>query len=316
MSQIANILLPLFAVIALGAILRGAGFAPPGFFREMNRLVYWVAIPCFLFYKTAEATLEGVSAVRVSAVVLAGMLGAIGLGYLAAWALHLPRTQTGAFVQGGYRGNLAYVGLPVALMALSAGGAPAEPGLEAAAVITVALSIPAYNIAAISILVGSREGGAGQFMPRIRQLLLRLGTNPLLISCLAGLGVLAFGWRLPAALRETCKTIGDMTTPLALLGIGATLTFGSLRAYWRTAGLATLVKLVGSPLIGLLCAALLGLSAGERGVALIFLASPTAAASYVMAQQLGADDLLAANIIVVSTVLSALALGVVLALTA
>ena len=74
-----------------------------------------------------------------------------------------------------------------------------------------------------------------------------------------------------------------MNTPLALLGIGASLSFSGLRAHWRTAGIATLIKIVASPLAGLALAVGLGLSAGERLVALIFLACPTAAASYVMA---------------------------------
>lgn len=314
MTEIVNVLLPLFAVIALGAVLRGVRFAPPNFFRETNRLVYWVAIPCYLFYKTAETSIEGVSAVRVSSVVIGGMVMAIVLGYGAAWVLRLPDAKTGAFVQGAYRGNLAYIGLPVTLLALSAGG-HSTPGLEAAAVITVALSIPVYNAAAVFILIGSQGGGGGQTRQRARQLAARVATNPLLVSCLAGLAVVAVGWRLPAPLRAVCKTIGDMNTPLALLGIGAALSFSGLRAHWRNAGIATLIKLVASPLSGLAFAALLGLSASELRIALIFLVCPTAAASYVMAQQLGADEQLAANIIVVSTVLSILALAVVLMLT-
>lgn len=311
MAQLVNVLLPIFAVIALGTVLRRVKFVPPGFFRETNRLVYWIAIPCYLFYKTAEATLVGASAVRVSAVVLGGMFAAIAIGYLVAHALRLPARQTAALVQGAYRGNLAYIGLPVVLLALSTGATP-EAGLEAAAMIGIALSIPAYNMAAVPILLGSQGRQPGHLRQRARQLLARLATNPLLLSCLAGLAMLALGWRLPAPLRATCKTIGDMTTPLALLGIGASLTFDSLRIHWRNAGIAAAVKLVASPLVGLALAAILGLNAGELKLALIFLASPTAAASYVMAQQLGADDLLAANIIVVSTVLSVLALGVVL----
>jgi predicted permease len=49
-------------------------------------------------------------------------------------------------------------------------------------------------------------------------------------------------------------------------------------------------------------------------MALILLACPTAAASYVMAQQLGSDDGLAANIIMVSTVFAVPALAAIVAL--
>ncbi len=59
MAEVANVLLPIFAVIALGAVLRNARFAPPQVFHETNRLVYWIALPPYLFYKTAESQLEG-----------------------------------------------------------------------------------------------------------------------------------------------------------------------------------------------------------------------------------------------------------------
>jgi predicted permease len=125
---------------------------------------------------------------------------------------------------------------------------------------------------------------------------------------------MALGWKLPTPVRQTCATIGDMVTPLALLGIGASLTFSTLREHATNATVASLVKVVGAPLLGLLVASWLGLSRPELRMALIFLACPTAAASYVMAQQLGSDDGLAANTIVLSTLLSLPALAVIVAL--
>jgi len=69
-----------------------------------------------------------------------------------------------------------------------------------------------------------------------------------------------------------------------------------------------------APLVGLLVASLLGLGAGETRIALILLACPTAVASYIMADQLGAAGQLAATIVVLSTVLSMLSLGLVVGL--
>jgi len=50
-------------------------------------------------------------------------------------------------------------------------------------------------------------------------------------------------------------------------------------------------------------------------MALIFLACPSATVTYIMAQQMGADDGLAANIVVLSTLLALPSLAVVLTLT-
>lgn len=315
MVDVANILLPLFAVIGLGAALRNAGFAPPQLFQQTNRLVFWVGIPAYLFYKTAESQLQGDAAVRVFAVIFGAMVSTIALGYLIARLLRLPAASASAFVQGAYRSNVVYVGLPVVFLALAARNTEQLPTLQAVAVISIALLLPIYNTVAVLVLAAGREGGREQLPRRLRELVVRLVTNPLILSCVAGLAVLGLGWKLPQPIRQTCETLGDMTTPLALLGIGASLTFTTLRLHWRRATMATAIKLVAAPLIGLMLAQWLGLSPTELRMALIFLACPAATASYIMAQQMGADDGLAANIVVVSTVLALPALAVVVALT-
>lgn len=314
MAEVANILLPIVAVIGLGAALRHGRFASPRLFAETNRLVYWVALPAYLFYKTAESKLQGDSAVRVFAVLVGGMALSVALGYLIARLLRLPPRSTSAFVQGSYRSNLAYVGLPITLMAVAARAGSQSAALQAVAVLSIALLMPIYNVVAVFVLLAGHEGSREQLPHRLRELGFRLVTNPLILACAAGLLVMALGWTLPAPLRETLSIVGDMTTPLALLGIGATLSFATLRSYLRNAGTAASIKAVASPLFGLAIAAALGLSRPETRMALIYLACPTAAASYVMAQQLGADEGLAANIIVASTLLSIPVLALIIGL--
>ncbi len=315
MAEVANVLLPIFALIALGAVLRYARFAPPQLFRETNRLVYWVSLPAFLFYQTAESQLQGAAAARIFAVLAGGMLLSILLAYLVARVMRLSRRTTSAFVQGSYRSNLAYVGLPIVLLAVASHGGPRTAELQALSVISIALLTPIYNFVAVFVLLAGREGSRDQLPQRLRELLFRLVTNPLILSCAAGLVVMALGWKIPPPIRQTLVLVGSMTTPLALLGVGAVLTFATLRAYARNASVAALIKTVAAPLLGLLVATRLGVSGAELRMALIFLACPTAVASYVMAQQLGSDDGLAGNIVVVSTLFSLPAIAAVIALT-
>ncbi|MGE5602009.1 MAG: AEC family transporter [Nitrososphaerales archaeon] len=315
MADVANVLLPIFAVIALGAGLRNGGFASPQVFRETNRIVYWVALPAYLFYKTAESQLPGDAAARVFAVLFGVMLLSIALGYAIARLLQLSPRSTSAFVQGAYRSNLAYVGLPIVLLAVQQSGGSQIAALQALSVISIALLVPIYNFAAVFVLLSGRESTRGELPQRLRELLLRLVTNPLILACAAGMLVMVLGWKLPQPLRETAKIVGDMATPLALLGIGAALSFGTLRAHVRNATAAAGIKAVAGPLLGLLLGGWLGMSRPELRISLIFLACPTAGASYIMAQQLGSDDSLAANIVVMSTLLALPALAFIVALT-
>ncbi len=103
--------------------------------------------------------------------------------------------------------------------------------------------------------------------------------------------------------------MGQLATPLALLGIGASLTLTALRSRLVPAAAATMVKLAIAPLMGYLVGTRLGLSPVELRIALIYLASPSALAGYIMAQELGADDKLAASIVVLSTICSIPALA-------
>ncbi len=263
MSEVVNILLPIFAVIGLGAALRNSGFASPRLFSETNRLVYWVGLPAYLFYKTAESELRGDAALRVFGVLLGAMLLSIGVGYAVARVLRLSGRSTSAFVQGAYRSNLAYVGLPIVLMAVAAGAGSEEGALQAVSVVSIALLMPVYNFVAVIVLLAGREGSREQLPQRLRELAFRLVTNPLILACAAGLVVMALGWTLPPPLHETLSIIGDMTTPLALLGIGATLSFATLRSYARNASAAAFIKTAVSPLFGLGLAVLLGLSQPE-----------------------------------------------------
>jgi hypothetical protein len=140
-------------------------------------------------------------------------------------------------------------------------------------------------------------------------------TNPLILACAAGLVFVAFGWKLPPVVRQTCAIVGQMTAPLALLGVGGALTFASLRNRLVPATAASVIKVAIGPLIGYFVARWLMLSPTELRVAMIYLATPAAAASHVMAQRLGADDQLASSIIVVSTLLAMPALAVSLFVT-
>ncbi len=309
-----NTLVPLLAIVLLGAVLRRTRFASAGLFRETNRLLYWIALPALLFEETATAELGGDAALRVAGVILAATAACIGVGYVVAWLLRVPRHGTGAFVQGGFRGNLAYVGLPAITLALAGADGSIDPAVRTLAVLALALVVPIYNIVAVVVLVAS--GGAAPGQPAeartayLRKLGVALVTNPFIVACLAGLLFAVSGWELPAIVARTCATLGQMTTPLALLGVGATLSLTALRGRWAQAAGAALVKVGVAPLVGYLLVTALGLSPLELRIAMIYLATPTATASYVMAGQLGSDEQLAGAIIVLSTILSLPALAI------
>ena len=315
---VANTLAPVFGIVILGAVLQKTSFLSARLTREMNRLVYWVGLPCLLFDKTAKTSIAGGSALRVCLVLVAATAACIVAGYLISRLLRLPGPSEGAFVQAAFRGNLAYVGLPVVSYALSQApvtGAVAQLSgeqLQSLAVLSFAPIVPLYNAAAVLVLVAGSNRRAESPWPT---LLRSVATNPLLLACVVGLGWSNAGLPLPLWLGNTCRTVGQMSLPLALLGIGASLVTTRLRSQVTPSVLAALLKVAGAPMAGVLVANWLGLSAPERTLALLYLACPTAAAAYIMAQQLGGDEQLTSGTIVLSTMLSAGALAVILSIS-
>lgn len=308
---VVNILAPIFLLIGLGLVLRRQGFASEEFFRSLNRLIYWVALPALLFTKTASALPQLNAAVGIITVLLAGMLVCIAVGYLLAWRLGLEKRSTAAFVQGAYRGNIAFVGLPVVLYALTAVG-QGTPEVEALVLLALAPVIPVYNVAAVIVLAGATPAGAGHSWQQATVVLRSIVTNPLIIACLAGLAVAYSGLVLPDVLTRTLDLLGELALPGALLAMGASLRLRAIRTGGIVATAASLVKVLVAPLTGWLLAPVIGLTGPPLMIALLLLAMPTAVASYVMAQAMGADDTLASSIVMISTLLAIPVLSVIL----
>ncbi|MFP3938056.1 MAG: AEC family transporter, partial [Phycisphaerae bacterium] len=275
------------------------------FLRGLNRLVYWVALPALLFGKIVTAPAIGPEAGESFAIALAGTMAAVVVGLAVAAALRVPGQSVGTFVQASFRGNLAYVGLPVVLHAFDG-----NPQAETLAVLTLAPLVPIYNVVAVVVLLASRHKLSRS---AVRKMLLQIATNPLLLSCLAGLAVSAAGAGIPTAADRTLDVLAGLTLPAALLAVGGALVGARLRGRVLQSTSAAMVKLAIAPAVGLLTAYLLSAGREETFVGLILLACPTAVASHVLADQLGGDGDLSAATIALTTVLSIVPLTIIVA---
>lgn len=312
MMHMVHTLGPIVLIVAAGALLRRFGFAGRPFFDEANRLVYWVGLPALLFHKTSTAVLAGGAAGRVALLVLGGTAASLALAMLAAFLWKIPRPSRGALYQGAFRGNLAFAGLPVILFSLTGRGGTGDAALEATAVLALAPVIAVYNVVAVLVLLWGRHAGTdGVPAHPWRRMAVGVATNPLILSCLAGVAVAVAGIALPTWLERTASSLGQMALPIALLSIGAALSFESLRGRAAACAIGALIKVAAAPLAGLALACAMGIGGTELQIALIYLACPTAVASYVMTRQLRGDDQLAAGIVVLSTLLSLFSLGAV-----
>ena len=307
--QILDILAPVFLLIAIGAVLQKKEFVSANFLKEANRVTYWLGLPALIFSQLAKSFHQAEGA----GLMLGVMLGATGLlvvaAYLGAWLLRVPGAAAGTFVQGGFRGNLAFVGLPIIW---SLPDSPLAGGLSVrtAAIVTVAPMIVLYNTAGVVVLLLSQHTLSWRM---VRPFVQQLATTPPLLATLAGMGFAFAGWTLPPAIDKAFTALGEMALPLGLLGVGGSLVTVKLGTHWRWPLGAAILKTMIAPALGWLVGRALGLGGLELKMVMILLACPTAIVSYTVALELKGDEAIASGTIVLSVLTSLVSLAVILA---
>ena len=289
-------ILPVCLLVLLGAILNRTRFLPDVFFGQLNRLGFWLLLPCLLFSTLAKApTAASGIGLRIGLILCACSPIVTLLGWLAAQALKLPEGSCRSLMQAAMRGNLAYTALPILVYTFG-------EHTQAAAVAAFALAptIPFYNFWAVLILTRTDRGPEKH--PLLSTLLAVL-KNPLIIGCALGFLLMKTGLRVPPGLFKVPEELGRAALPCALIALGAGLTPERLRASFAPALTASLLKLLAMPAIGYVLARAAGFSDERLLITLLYLASPCAVTSYVMADQMGADKDLAGSAIALSTLL-------------
>ncbi len=294
--DILDTILPVFLVIGLGSYCRHRRLIPEGFLAPANRLVYYLAIPAMIFSSIARSALSR----HFSLPVLAGTLIPVVATYALAWLLArgtgVGRKHIGTFVQTAIHGNLGYIGFAVAFYFLGADG-------FAKASIVAGFLMILQNLLSVIVLQHHAPTNGARVSPR--QTVGKILGNPIILSAVAGMGYALLQLPLPQVAVRTLDILSALALPLALLVIGASLSFRTGRHPLGAVILPCALKLLFLPGAGLLCFHLLGLSSRTFLPGLILLAAPSATVTYVMAKELGGDTDLAITNISVSTALSA-----------
>jgi malate permease and related proteins len=303
-------LAPILLLIALGSVLAHLRFLGRDFIADLNKLVFWVTLPVLIFVGVAQIGHAGGQTVKLIVVLSASTVLVLGLGWLAGRGLKLPGAGVGTLAQAAFRGNLAYIGIPV--LAYAFADLPARNEEMATALLVMTTMTALFNVLAVLALQGAQQklgASSGAMIAR------SLATNPLIIACVAGLVFTLAGLHLPVFLSRTLETLGASAVPVALLCIGGSLATITLKGRRVAIIAAALLKVFAAPFIAWILCRLAGISGPDMRIALVLSACPTAVASFVMAGKLSGDEALASGSIALSTVLSAASLALALWVT-
>lgn len=281
-SEVAAVLLPVFCIAAIGYSWRRLGVAFDLEF--VTRLIMNVAGPCLVFDSLSTLQLPVQEFLTMVGASIAMLLGVAALGFLLLKALRL---SVMSFLPSLVIGNTGNLGLPLCLFAFG------EKGLGLAIAVYVTNSVGQFTL--VPLL---------QARTSMRKTLL---TTPVIYGALGGAAVLASHATVPDWLGDTIRLLGDLMIPLMLLALGHTI--GGLRArnLRRAVGLGA-ARLLLAFGVALGVSELLGLEGMAQGVLVMQGAMPAAVFTYLFAARYERDADDVAGIVLMSTLLGALAL--------
>ncbi len=297
-----TIVFPNLALMGLGFFMQRKNTIDTNFVDVASKLVFNFGLPCLLFFSVIKSTVHyGEQVILLSAGVLTTFILFFGAEIYAKFFVNDIKDK-GVFVQGVFRSNMAIISLSVV------GNAYGADGTSVGAVYMGVLTI-LYNV--LSVITLSRTQKDKNVTKQFAGILKKIFTNPLIVALVSAFIYKALSFpMLPKPIIKTGELLSNIALPLALICAGATLDMKSMFGLSGVSMQASIGRIVVAPILAIIIGVIFALSPMHFGVLFIMVASPAAAASYVMAKSMGGNDVLAANILAFTTVFSMLGMAI------
>ena len=305
-----NAVAPIIALVALGYFLKKSGLFGKEFAVSGNRLVFKVILPVMLFtniYKIENLEFSSFGHVGFSLLMIfiIWLIAVFSSGFITSEG-----PKRGSLIQGIFRSNYALIGMPIAEALFGA------EGIAAAAVLS-AFTIPLLNILAVIAL--SIFGSKNEKIS-VKKILFGIIKNPLIQGVAAGFFALFIRWIFNeneisfrlfdiVFIEKTAGYISTMATPLSLIVLGADFEFSAIRAMKKEIVFGTVMRCAAVPFIAVGTAFLLfadSFSGAQFAAVAALFTAPVAVSSVPMSQEMGGDVALSGQLVVWTTVFSAL----------
>ena len=284
--NILTIIAPVAVCIAAGYLWSRTGHDYDTTF--VTRLIMNLGAP-FLVLSSFQEAKPSLSA--IAEVGLAAVCATLVTAVAALLVLRLLRLDYRTYFPPVVFQNTGNMGLPLCLFAFG------DAGLALGIVVFVWVSLMNFTVG-VAIASGQRS---------LRKVL----RTSLVWATLLSLVLAVAGITLPAWIRNTAKILGDLTIPMMLITLGVSLARLSVRAFPRSAAIASMRFGFGFG-AGWLVATVFGLEGVARGVVILQFSMPPAVFNYHIAARYQHNSDEVAGVVVTGTVMSALVVPLVL----
>lgn len=323
-----NAITPIVLLILLGFGLKRIGFLSDDFLQTANKFVFNVSLPVLLFFNVYN--IGNLGEIQWTTVIFALIIILILFvsGFVYSKLFIKDNRQKGVVWQSFYRSNFAIIGLP---LSQALGG---TEGIAIASILS-AFSIPVFNaLAVVSLSVYTFSDGKNKIS--IKDILLKIAKNPLIIGVTLGLVMLGIRQFIPVGtdgeyvftiknnlpfLYDATEMLSKIASPLALVVLGGKFRFEAIKELKNQIIAGSFARIIFAPALGIATAILLSDISGffsftpaHYAAFIALFGSPVAVSSAIMASQMDNDDQLANQILVWTSIASVLTVFVMVVL--
>lgn len=227
------------------------------------------------------------------AVVIFGIL--ILLSYVIAFVWKVPASQSGVYRCMVVFSNIGFMGIPLV---------KAMYGDEA--VLYASIFLIPFNILIYTF-------GAWQMSHENHRFEIRKALNIGVIACLAAVAVTLFQIPVPDTIKNTLTYLGNLTSPLSMMVIGASFVQMKPKDLFCDVRLDLFVvaKMLILPILGVLLLKNCGINDVLLGVSMVMIAAPVGSMNAMLSQEYGGDYLTATKGVALSTVCAVITMPIV-----
>lgn len=303
MLSILAVIAPIFALIAFGFGAVRLRLFPAEGVKALIAFVNNFATPCLLFYSISSSDFRSAFNIGIIGPYYFGAIVCFVIGIVIARRVFANRP--GESVSVGFAGmftNTVLVGLPIMTRAYGEEALPVTLsiiGLHGAILLTLGM---------ITMELTRRDG-----QPLGRTLVVaaqRVGSNPLIWGIVAGIAGSLAGLELIEPAAAFFSMMAQAVVPVALFGIGGALNEFRLSDNWKQALVAALIKLIVHPAIAyVLMIWVMRVPPDIARYGILLSSMPAGINIYVFATYYDRGTSVAANAILIGTILSALTIS-------
>ena len=298
----------MFLMMAVGYLCYKKQILTDEVSKKVSAIVVNVANPCMILSSAlTDQKMQGRELLQTLAIVALMYAFLIVVAQLLPKALHIRKESRGAYAAMTVFANIGFMGFPV-LAAIYGNGA-----LLYGAVFQIPFNILIYTYG-VAVLTGKPDACGKIKLDRI-EMLKKIFNNGV-IACIAAMLIYFLRIPVPSFLQTFITNLGNLTAPLSMMIIGASLAQMPLKELFLDGKLLvfSLLKLLLLPAIWMLMVNRVVEQEILRGVCLVMMATPAGSMTAMFAQQYGGDYETASRGVALTTVLSVVTMPILAAL--